>query len=178
VNAPTGSFVRLSTDQFAERDRIEAAREIFGRAIMNIDFEPLPGAPFNLNMILRALPDFGLAAGTRSGMNCLRTPQLIDSDDLLFAIVLSGDGFFHFHGREAHINGGAATVLRTGGEGRLCIPSTSELISFRLPLNRIAPLIADLDAALVRPIPESNEALRLIVHYAGVLRDEDTLAKP
>jgi AraC-like DNA-binding protein len=178
VNAPPGSFIRLSTDQFAERERIEAAREVFGRTIMNVEFEPLPDAPFNLDLVLRALPDFGLAAGTRSAMNCVRTPQLIDSDDLLFAIVRSGDGLFHFHGREAEISAGAATVLRTGVEGCLCIPSTSELISFRLPLNRIAPLIADLDAVLVRPIPENNVALRLLVHYAGVLRDEDALVTP
>ena len=32
--SPPGSFIRLSTDQFAERDRIEAAREIFGRERM------------------------------------------------------------------------------------------------------------------------------------------------
>src|ERR1700710_876806 len=69
---PTG-FIRLSSDRFSERDRLEAPREVFGRAIMNVEFEPAPGVPFNMNMVLRTLPDFGLAAGTRSAMTCVRT---------------------------------------------------------------------------------------------------------
>jgi AraC-like DNA-binding protein len=175
---PHSGYVRLLTDQFAESDRIEATRELFGRAIMNIEFEPAPGIPFNMDMVLRALPDFGLAAGTRSAMACVRPRQLIDSDDILVAFVRSGSAVFKFHGQETHINAGGATVLRTAGEGRLCLPSTTDMISYRLPLNRIAPLIDDLDAVLARPIPAACEALRLLVNYSGILRDEDTLATP
>jgi AraC-like DNA-binding protein len=173
-----GSYIRLSTNQFAERDRIEAAREAFGRAIMSIDFEPALGAPFHMDMMLRALPDFGLAAGTRSAMTCIRSRQVIDSDDLIVAFVRSGSGVFQFHGRETHINAGGATVLRSAGEGRLSLPSIADMISYRFPFNRMAPLIADLDAVLVRPIPANSAALRLLVNYANVLQDKDTLATP
>lgn len=178
MNAPTSSFFRLSTDQFAERDRIEATREVFGRAIMNVDFEPVPGVPFNMDMVLRALPDFGIAAGTRSAMACVRSQRLIDSDDILVAFVRSGSGVFQFHGREAHIKAGGATVLRTAGNGRLCLPSTADMVTYRLPFNKVAPLVADLDDVLVRPIPATSEALRLLVNYATVLQDEDMLAMP
>jgi AraC-like DNA-binding protein len=173
-----GSYIRLSTDQFAKRDRIEAAREVFGRAIMNVEFEQAPGVPFNMDMVLRALPDFGIAAGTRSAMTCVRAQELIDSDDLIVAFVRSGSGIFQFHGRETHINAGGATVLRSSGQGRLRLPSTTDMISYRLPFNRIAPLIADLDSVLVQPIPANSEALRLLVNYSNVLQDEDTLATP
>jgi AraC-like DNA-binding protein len=178
MNLAPASFVRLSTDQFAERDRIEAAREAFGRAIMNIELEPVPGVPFKMDMVLRALPDFGLAVGTRSAMTCVRTRQLIDSDDLLVAVVRSGSGVFEFHGRETQVNSGSATVLRTAGAGRLCLPSTVDMVSYRLAFDRMAPLIADLDAVLVRPIPADSEALRLLVSYSGILQDEDALATP
>jgi AraC-like DNA-binding protein len=172
------SFVRLSTDQFCERDRIEASREVFGRAIMNIEFEPAPGVAFHMDMVLRALPDFGLAAGTRSAMACVRSKPLIDSDDLLIAYMRSGSGFFQFGGREAHIDAGGATILRTSSEGRLCLPSTADMVTYRLPVSRIAPLIDDLDAALVRPIPADSEPLRLLVNYSNVLREGNTLATP
>jgi AraC-like DNA-binding protein len=172
------SFVRLSTDQFADRDRIEAAREVFGRAIMNIEIEPAPGVPFRMDMAFRALPDFGLTVGTRSAMTCVRTRQLIDSDDILVAVVRSGSGVFEFHGRETQVDAGGATVLRTGGAGRLCVHSTADMVSYRLAFDRMAPLIADLDAALVRPIPADSEALRLLVSYSGILREEDALAMP
>jgi AraC-like DNA-binding protein len=172
------SFVRLSTDQFCERDRIEASREVFGRAIMNIEFEPAPGVAFHMDMVLRALPDFGLAAGTRSAMACVRRKQLIDSDDLLIAYMRSGSGVFQFGGREAHVNAGGATILRTSSEGRLCLPSTADMVTYRLPVSRIAPLIDDLDAALVRPIPADSEPLRLLVNYSDVLREGNTLTTP
>lgn len=175
---PGASYVRLLTDRFAEADRIEVTRELFGRAIMNIEFEPAPGIPFNMDMVLRALPDFGLAAGTRSAMVCVRTRQLIDSDDLVVAFVRSGSAVFKFHGQETHIDAGGATVLRSAGDGRLCLPATTDMISYRLPFNRIAPLIDDLDAVLARPIPAACEALRLLVNYSSILQDEDTLATP
>jgi AraC-like DNA-binding protein len=178
MNSLPGSFIRLSTDQFAERDRIEATREIFGRAIVKCGFEPLPDIPFHMDMVLRALPDFGLSSGTCSAMNCLVTSQLIGSDDVVLTVALSGGGVYYGRGREAQIGGGTAFVAHSTDEGRFCIQSNSEFINFRFPFNRIAPLITDFDAAMVRPIPKNTEALRLLVHYAGVLRDEDTLATP
>jgi len=60
MNSPPSNFFRLSTDQFAERDRIEAARELIGRSLMKMEFDLPPDIPFNINMVLRALPDFGL----------------------------------------------------------------------------------------------------------------------
>src|ERR1700738_2231410 len=103
MNAPSRNYIRLSTDQLAERDRMETAREVFGRAIMNIEFEPVPDVPFNMDTVFRTLPDFGLAAGTRSAMACIRTKQLIDSDDILVAFVRSGSAVFKFHGQETQI---------------------------------------------------------------------------
>lgn len=178
MNSPPDSFVRLSTDQLAEPDRIEVAREVFGRTIFKIEFEPLPDAPFQLDMVMRTLPDFGLAAGTRSAMTCIRSAGLIDNDDLILAVACTGGGIFRFHGREAHIGAGTATLVSSADAGSLYVPSLSEFISFRLPFNRIAPLIDDLDASLNRPISGNTAALRLLVHYAGILRDEDALGTP
>jgi hypothetical protein len=79
MNSPPDNFFRLSTDQFAERDRIEAARELIGRSLMKMEFDLLPDVPFNVDMVFRVLPDFGLASGTCSAMDCLRTAQMIES---------------------------------------------------------------------------------------------------
>lgn len=118
---PPVNFFRLSTDQFAERDRIEAARETIGRSLMKMQFELQPGVPFNV---------------------------------------------------------GTAAVTRTTDICCCAIQSTSNLINFRFPFDKMAPLISDLDAAAMRPIPVDTEALRLLVHYASVLKDKDMLAAP
>src|SRR5258708_20478484 len=153
MNSPPGNFFRLSTDQFAERDRIEAARELIGRSLMKMEFDLLPDVPFNVDMIFRALPDFGLASGTCSAMDCLRTAQMIESNDLILTVALSGGGALHVRDSEIPIGGGMAALTRTTDVSRCAIHSTSEFVNFRFPFDKIAPMIADLDAAPMRPIP-------------------------
>jgi AraC-like DNA-binding protein len=178
LNSPPHGFIKLSTDQFPECDRAEVAREVFGRMIIKAEFEPLPDVPFHMDVVLRALPDFGLAYGTCSAKTAICTPQLSDSDDLMLTVALSGAGIFNARGRETQISAGSAALVSCEDRFHFCIPTRSELISFRIPINRIAPQFANLDAALAQPIPANTEALRLLVHYAGVLRDDIQLGTP
>ncbi len=178
MNSPPGNFFRLSTDQFAERDRIEAACELIGRSLMKMEFDLLPDVPFNIKMVFRVLPDFGLASGTCSAMDCLRTAQMIESDDLILTVALSGGSALHVRDSEIPIGGGMAALTGTTDVSRCAIHSTSEFVNFRFPFEKIAPMIADLDAAAMRPIPVNTEALRLLVHYASALKNEAMLATP
>src|SRR6267378_1170506 len=105
MTMPPASFVRLSTDQFAERDRIEAAREIIGRSLMKMQFELRPDVPFSVDMVFRVLPDFALASGICSAMDCLRPSELIESNDLILTVALSGRSVLHVRGEEIPIDG-------------------------------------------------------------------------
>lgn len=172
---PTPGAMHFSTDALPERDRAEIMREVFGRAIMRLEFEPLPDVPVSMDKVMRSLPDFGLSAGSSSAMNCIRAPQLIDSDDFILTVARSGGGIVYAHGKETQIGEGSATLVRSADPHRFCIYSKTETVTFRLGIGRIAPLIADLDAALNSPIPADAEALRLLVHYADVLRHDDAL---
>jgi AraC-like DNA-binding protein len=111
-------------------------------------------------------------------MDCVRTAQMIESDDLILTVALSGGSVLHVRDSEIEIGGGTAALTRTTDVSRCAIHSTSELVNFRFPFDQIAPMIADLDAAAMRPIPVDTEALRLLVHYAGALKNEDMLATP
>jgi AraC-like DNA-binding protein len=178
VNSPSSGLVKLSTGPVPERDRAEVMREVFGRAIMKLEFEPLPDIPLSMDKIFRSLPGCGISAGTNSAMNCIRTARLIDSDDFILTITLSGGGTVYAHDRETVISGGSATLARSGDPHRFNIHSISETISFRLGIDRIAPLIADMDSALNRRIPADSDALRALVNYAATLQREDTLETP
>jgi AraC-like DNA-binding protein len=178
MNPPPVNFFRLATDQFAEPDRIEAAREIIERSLMKMQFELRPDVPFKVDMVFRALPDFALASGICSAMDCSRTPELIESNDLILTVALSGGCILHVRGEEIPIDGANAALTRTADVCCCEIQSTSDLINFRFPFDKIAPLIADLDAAAMRPIPVDTEALRLLVHYASALKAEDMAAAP
>ena len=172
------NFFKLSSAQFAERDRIEASREVIGRSFMKMKFELKPDVPFNIDMVFRVLPDLVLASGSCSAMDCLRTPDLIESDDIILSIALSGDSILHVRGKEIPIGGSTAALTRTADVCRCEIQSASDVINFRFPFGKIVPLIADLDAATTRPIPVNTEALRLLVHYAAMLKEEDWVTEP
>jgi AraC-like DNA-binding protein len=175
---PPDNFLRLSTDDFSERDRFEAARELFGRAIIKIDFEPLLDVPFRLDMTLRALPDFGLAWGRSSPLNCLHPPSMVDSDDVVLVVIASGGGVMKQRGREAELRPGRAVLSCVGDPGNSYLPTNTETFNFRFKRERLSPLIDDLDAALLTPIPTDTEAMRLLMGYAGVFKDQHALASP
>jgi AraC-like DNA-binding protein len=174
--SPPG-FVRLSTDQLPERDRVEVQRELFGRGILKIELEPLPDSPFRVDMSLWALPELGIASGTFSAMRCARPPSLVGGDELVLTVAQAGGGVFRMRGGEAEIGNGSA-VLVSGAEPGTFTQTQSRMLTFRLSRERLAPLIADLDATMLRPIPAGTEALRMLVKYAGAVQDEKALATP
>jgi AraC-like DNA-binding protein len=169
---------RFSMNDFPVRDRDEAFREIYGRTIMKLELEPLPDIPFTMDMELRALPDFGMAVGTCMPVNCRRPSQLVDSDDLILVAALAGGGIFQSQGKEAQIGAGQAALTNGAETGTFQIHSPSKVVNFRLAFNRIAPLVVDLDAALMRPIPQNAEALRLLTSYVGALGGDLALTQP
>ena len=115
MNFPSSNFFKLSSGQFAERDRIEASREIIGRSLMKMKFDLKPDVPFNIDMVFRVLPDMVLASGTASAMDCLRTSDLIEGDDILLTIALSGDSILHARGKEIPIGRNTAALTHTAG---------------------------------------------------------------
>jgi AraC-like DNA-binding protein len=178
MNPPPSNFFRLSSSQFAERDRIEASREIIGRSLMKMNFELRPDVPFNVDMVFRALPDVVLATGTCSAMDCLRPPDLIEDDGLVLTIPVSGYSVLHVRGKEIPIGGGTAALTRTADVARCEIQSASEVINFRFSFDKMAQQIVDLEAATMRPIPVGTEALRLLVHYAAMLKEDNSITDP
>lgn len=175
---PDINFIKLSSDAFSDRDRFEAIREIYGRAIMRLDFEPVPGAPFNMDMTLRALPDLGISSGSCTPVRCLRSVALADSEDLILVVALTGGGVLQWRGNEVPIQAGEAMLTSSVDPGTFHIHTNSRFVNFRLTFNRIVPLVRNLKLALYRPIPAETEALRLLLNYVGGLQDETTLASP
>ena len=171
-------FARLSTNDFSERDRVEALREIYGRTILKLDFEPARESPFNIDVTLRSLPNLGVAHGRFSTMQCRHTTAQADSDDLVLLVAAAGEGVLHQGRQDIPIRAGQAVLTSNGDTGTLQLHSPCEFVCFRFPHDHVTPLIADLKASLYRPIPENTEALRLLMHYAQVLREPDGLSTP
>src|ERR1700688_2132315 len=84
-------ILRVSTDDLPERDRLEFAREVYGRTIIKHDIKPLAGSSLYLRGSLRRLPGLGIASLVCSGVLTKRTPAQIENDDLVLNVNLGGD---------------------------------------------------------------------------------------
>jgi hypothetical protein len=75
---------RFSTDDFSERERLTAWREIFGRTVCNLDIEPLAADRFRSDSTIYARPGLGVLAGSCSAVHLSHSKDLIVDDDLSF----------------------------------------------------------------------------------------------
>jgi AraC-like DNA-binding protein len=163
-------MLRFSTDDFPERKRIDAYREIYSRTIVKHDVEPLGDQPFRFEADLCSLPGLGLASSVFSPCRRWHAAEHIESDDLLFGVALSGGCVLHQRGREAVIGQGEAVLTRAGQPIDVNIGTPSRHIAFRLPRAILEARIADLDACNARRIPSNIEGVSLLISYVDALR--------
>jgi AraC-like DNA-binding protein len=170
------SITRISTAAFAARERIPVWREMFGRTIVKLDFEPLSAMPFAAQATVRALPGMGLVSMTSRDLRFRKPPDLIDNDDLVLAIVETGRWNSAQRGREAHLGAGEAVLCSNAETGVGIAAGHRRMI--RLPRAALAPLVPDIDAVVLRRIPAEVEALRLLRSYLAALLQEQMLTTP
>jgi AraC-like DNA-binding protein len=169
--------VRFCSDDIPERDRIPYVREVYGRAIVKHEIEPCRDSRFYWRGELRGLPGLGLATSVVSAVRTYRTPQQIDSDDLVLDATISGCRIVRQFGREAIAGPGEVVVSRSADVGSCSVDANSQLLNIRVPFAAVGPAFADIDAMLVRPLPATG-ALSLLLNYVGALQTTDVLQRP
>jgi AraC-like DNA-binding protein len=174
----TPKIIRFSTSELPEPYRLEAFLDIYGRTILRHGVEPSGDHPFEFHASLCSMPGLGLSAAVISQCVAPRGPQHIDSDDLVLNVSLTGGRTVRQRGREATVRAGEAVLTTSADPGVVTIPTTSRIVSLRVPRDILKPTIADLDAALLRPIPPDTPALRLLTGYVGAIKELDALATP
>jgi AraC-like DNA-binding protein len=170
--------VRLSTADYAPRERSRAAREIFGQTLLRLDIEPLSDEPLHVEVTLLRMPGLALIAGRSSATIYRRSRQFIDHDDVGFTWGLTSSYQVHQFGRTLDMGRGQAIVLTAAEPAFLRVPTYGEYVNVWAPRRTLSSLVAGLDAPLGRPIPADNPALRLLTRYIGILDETENLAAP
>jgi AraC-like DNA-binding protein len=162
--------LRLATEELPEKDRLAIWTEEFGRTIFKAEFKPVPGKPFFQTATLRRLPGLAMITGESSAMQFSRTRELIagGGNDFLIQIYLEGIGQFSQCGREVTIGAGQAVLMSGEEAGSALIPGTCRLITIRVPRQALLNRLPNPEAAFMRAIPGSNEALRLLASYLSL----------
>ncbi len=172
--SPTGP-VRISTDALPEQARLALWREIYGRNIVNVDIKPLDDRPFRASVTFHALPGLGVVIGSRSDATYVsrKGGAANIQDPLILTLPTRGDAHIEHLGREFSGGPGDA-VLGTGVDpGAATLRGDGAFITLTLPRAALQALVPNVDAALMRPLPASNQALRLLINYLGLLNSFD-----
>jgi AraC-like DNA-binding protein len=176
---------RFSTDDLPEVARVEAVRELHERAALpgKIEpLEPLPNCLIRVDITKHALPGLGVMSGTLAGIRQAarsRAGASGSEDDLLLAINLSGRSIAQQDDTELKLENGDAMLATRGSEGFTIIrPMPVRFMGLRVPRDTLAPLAGRLDEAPLQLIPRGNEALNLLVAYAGGLFTGEPLQTP
>jgi len=169
-------ILRISTAAFPDRDSVEEFREVFGRTILRIDMEPLSGAAFEADMMLRAIPGLGVASGELSPMRNRHNADLIDNDDLVLVIMRSGAGTVEQNGRATDVHAGEVALTANGETATFTGHSRTQVINLRLSRDMLSPSVPDLGGHLLAPIVKDGPALQMLKRYAEILNDAPALA--
>jgi AraC-like DNA-binding protein len=170
VRAPNAfAEFQFSTENYPERERVEAWREEFGRRLLRIDIAPQAFENFHASATAYRGSNFGLLRATTSAVHQSNSPALIAGDDVTFGVVANAQWGAAQLGRSADFGPGDGAMLSNGEVGSISLPHESRYVVFAIPQSMIRPLVPDLDAMLVRRVPASNPALRMLMGYLGLV---------
>jgi len=155
-----------------ERDRLTGLREILGRKMSRLEFEPLTQS-FHAEVTLRAVGSIGLASIDHSLMRVSRTRELLaDGEDALVFSIPSGGGFASQCGREVTLEPGDAVLGSNADVGAFtCSSHDGKSLLIRLSRRELLPLVADFDAALMAHVRRSAASLQLLMRYVEIFAD-------
>jgi AraC-like DNA-binding protein len=172
-------ILRISSDALPERERLPFFREVMGRTVVRLDFEPLVNG-FHWNGAARTLPGLGLAIGDLDGIRLQRTRALIadGSDDIGLGVATNGYFVHSQLGREVTVRAGTAVLCSNADVGSQIIPVRTQAVALALPRKLLATMVPDLEDALARPLAPDTEALRLLTSYVGVIGEDRALSTP
>src|SRR5262249_4481785 len=108
-----------------------------------------------------------------------RTPEMVTDGDDSVAFLIGGSNLLAMvqRGADVSLGVGDAVGLLHAEPAKLTI-SPGDWFSLVVPRASLAPLVPDVEAAAMKPIPCRNEPLRLLTKYLGILRDDPALITP
>ena len=160
------ALFRFSTNRLPERERLTGLREILGRKMSRLEFEPLTPS-FHADVALRSVGSLGLASIDHSLMRVSRTRELLaDGEDTLVFQIPAGGGVAAQLGREATIDPGDAVLASSADVGTFtCTSANGKSLLISLARRELLPLVADFDAVLLTQVRRGSAALQLLMRY-------------
>jgi AraC-like DNA-binding protein len=171
--------VRFASNDLPARDRLPAWREVYGPRINGADVEPAPGLPFRADVVLRALPGFGLTATESSPARYARTRRFLADGRDYFGVHLSfAGGACGQRGHEIACGPRTAVLMNVAEAGWIVSLRPMRFLGLWFHRAKLDPLVAGLDDRVLQPIVSDTEPMRHLIGYVRYLEEQQTLADP
>lgn len=158
----------------------DAARSLRDQGLTWVAFDPIPDHVCEIDFGVRKLPDLGLLSGTVRGVRHVHAHR--DSgdgdDDFSFHLNVSGLSTVASRRGETTLRDGDAMLLSYSAGRTINRPALVDHRVIRLSRASLAPLVHDIDDAVLRPIPRGTGVLNLLKAYADALFDDPVLNAP
>lgn len=173
-------FIRFSTDNLPEKDRLTVWRETCARTMMHVDMDPPREGVFRCTAEVRTLPNLGIATIATTPNRLTRSRSLVadGNDDFLFVIPLEGRAEIKQRDREAALVASNAFLMKCESPSSTTVQSFSRFMSLAVPAAILSPMMAGIDPELLPVIPDRVEAVRLLTGYLSSLHQDVVLSAP
>ncbi len=167
-------LLKFSTESLPARDRVSTWREVFCRAVVKMDIVELGEGPFRSECNIRVLPDLKIWSCSVTPSELRRTKSLAaDGDDsLVLCIVKNGQTTVAQRNQQLSLGRGEALLWSSEAAGVYHNPSILDIVTFAFPRRSLASVVGDLDKAVMKAIPSTTAALRLLLSYAAMLQTD------
>lgn len=172
--------ISFSTEELAEADRVAMWRDHYGRTALRVEIEPAAHCVFDACVLSRILPDMHLLLGTLSPARITRTRELVAdaNDDLALIINRYGTATVSARGRELQMAPGDAVLTSSADVMVFERERRGESLSIRMSRPTLAALVRNVDDAIMHPMHQQSEVLKLLAGYAASLITDNGLAAP
>lgn len=144
------------------------------RGVTWVSFVPMADQVGGIDFAIRKLPGLGLLSGTVDGIRHEHRREDND-DDFSFHLNVSGLSIVTARSGETVLRDGDAMLFSYTESRTITRPGPVYHRVLRLPRAALAPLVPNIDEAVLRLIPSGTGALSLLSHYTGVLLDDPAL---
>jgi AraC-like DNA-binding protein len=150
------------------------------RGVTWVSFKPILDRACSIDFALRKLPDLGLLSGTVRGVRHEHARRQSGDGDDDFSLHLNLSGLSLVSGQcgETTLRDGDAMLLSYSVSRTITRPERVDHRVIRLPRAALAPLVHNIDSAVLCPIPHGTGMLRLLTSYLDAVFDDPALATP
>ncbi len=173
-------MIKRAADSVQVQAQASDVASLHDRGLTWVSFMPMPDRACGIDFVLRQFPGLGLLSGTVQGVRHehVRRDSGDGDDDFSFHMNLSGLSLVAGQRGETMLRDGDAMLLRYSVSRTISRPNLVDHRVIRLPRAVLAPMVRNIDDAVLRRIPRGTGMLRLLKSYVDSAFNDPALAIP